>query len=399
MSRGISTFAPERLIQVLAARRLSQVQLANMVGVSPPTVSKWRAGQQAPTNEVLDRLANVVNIEAEWFTRPLSQSCTKPLFRSNASAHVAARSMLEARLAWAIEITEKLEEYVDYPLVNLPARQFLNPEEITAEDIEQAASECRDLWRLGRAAVPDLALAVESAGIILVREETGIPQIEGLSAWSGSHDRPFILLSADKDNGFRSRFDLAHELGHLILHKHIPRATERDQYKLMEAQAHQFAGAFLLPLETFVNEIRTPVLLDSLLLDKQRWGVSVAAIIMRLVALGMIDEEEKIALFKRRSARWGAKSEPYDDSRAPEKPRLLKRTIEMLVNEGVMTLDSIPRYIGLSAGDIEMLTSLPEGYFEGGATVLALPTLRDRVSRRSDTTTEKPGKVVEFIRN
>ena len=107
-------------------------------------------------------------------------------------------------------------------------------------------------------------------------------------------------MSADRDNGFRSRFDLAHELGHLILHKHILRATERDQYKLMEAQAHQFAGAFLLPLETFANEIRTPVLLDSLLLDKQRWGVSVAAIIMRLVALGMIDEEEKIALFKRR---------------------------------------------------------------------------------------------------
>lgn len=399
MSRGISTFVPERLIQVLAARRLSQVQLANMVGVSPPTVSKWKAGQQAPTNEVLDRLANVVNLEAEWFTRPLSQACTKPLFRSNASAHVAARSMLEARLAWAIEITEKLEEYVDYPLVNLPVRKFLNPEEITAEDIEQAASECRDLWRLGRAPVPDLALAVESAGIILVREETGIPQIEGLSAWNGSHDRPFILLSADKDNGFRSRFDLAHELGHLILHKHIPRATERDQYKLMEAQVHQFAGAFLLPLETFVNEIRTPVLLDSLLLDKQRWGVSVAAIIMRLVALGMIDEEEKIALFKRRSARWGAKSEPYDDSRAPEKPRLLKRTIEMLVNEGVMTLDSIPRYIGLSAGDIEMLTSLTEGYFKGGATVLTLPTLRDRMSSRPESATERPGKVVEFHRN
>lgn len=46
------------------------------------------------------------------------------------------------------------------------------------------AGECRDLWRIGRTAVPDLALAVESAGVVLIREETGISQIEGLSAWS-----------------------------------------------------------------------------------------------------------------------------------------------------------------------------------------------------------------------
>src|SRR3546814_1353560 len=75
-------------------------------------------------------------------------------------------------------------EYVDDPDVNLPSRDYTEPEQITNEDIEKAASECRDLWRLGRSAIQDLALAVEGAGVIVVREGTGIAQIEGLSAWS-----------------------------------------------------------------------------------------------------------------------------------------------------------------------------------------------------------------------
>ena len=377
MSRGgIQGFQQDRLSQILAVRRLTQVQLASMVGVSPATISKWRAGTQAPEREALDRLAGVVNVTPEWFTRPPTEKLSLPLFRSNASAHVAARAMLEARIEWAQDIAIALMEFVDYPDLNLPARSFSDPEEITPEDIEKAASECRDMWRLGRVAVQDLALAVEGAGIILIREETGIAQIEGLSAWSEVLGRPLILLSADKDNGYRSRFDLAHELGHLVLHRHIQRTTDRDRHKLMEKQAHHFAGAFLLPAETFASDVRMPVTLDDMLLLKRRWGVSVAAIMMRLHALGLLDEEDKLALFKRRSARWGGKSEPGDGDRKPEQPRLLRRTIDLLVDENVMPLDAIPRLIGLADSDIEMLAGLPEGYFQGKSNVVQFARLR-----------------------
>lgn len=377
MSRGgIQGFRQDRLSQVLAARRLTQVQLAALVGVSPATVSKWRAGSQAPEREALERLAGVVNVTPEWFTRTPAEKISLPLFRSNASAHVAARAMLEARLEWAQDVAVALMEFVDYPELNLPKRDFIDPEEITAEDIEQAASECRDMWRLGRVAVQDLALAVEGAGIILVREETGIAQIEGLSAWSEMLGRPLILLSADKDNGYRSRFDLAHELGHLILHRNILRTTDNDRHKLMEKQAHHFAGSFLLPAESFAADIRMPVTLDDLLLLKRRWGVSVAAITMRLHALDMIDDDGKLSLFKRRSARWGGKSEPGDGDRKPEQPRLLRRTIDLLVDENVMPLDAIPRHIGLSDMDVEMLAGLPEGYFQGKNNVVQLARLR-----------------------
>lgn len=397
MTRGITGFEPGRLVQALAARGLSQVALAGMVGVSTATVSKWKSGQQSPEAEALTNLSKVINVAPEWFTRPLPGKCSLPLFRSNASALSNARSMLEARLEWAQEIALALSEFVDFPEVNLPKRTFTDPEEITSADIEEAADECRELWNLGRRSIPDLAMAVEGAGVILVREETGIATIEGLSAWSHALGRPLVLLSSDKQNGFRSRFDLAHELGHLILHKGIERSTDPVRHKIMEDQAHRFAGAFLLPAETFAAEVRSPVTLDSLLLLKQRWGVSAAAMIMRLWALKIIDDDAKGLLFKRRSARWGVKAEPGDEGRAPEQARLLKRTVELLASSGVLPVESVAPYIGLSANDIERLTGLPENYLSGSASVVHLAKLKSvggAVNRGSGET----GVVVPFNR-
>ncbi len=365
MSRGgVQGFQKERLRQILAVRRLTQAELAGQIGVSPTTISKWRSGDQVPERPALDRLASVVGVTSEWFTRPLAPELSVPLFRSNASAHVAARAMLAGRLELAQEVALGFAEFVELVPLNLPSREFIELDQISADEIEAAACECRDVWRLGRAAIQDLALAAEGAGVVIVREETGVPQIEGLSAWSKAVGRPFVLLSADKDNGYRSRFDLAHELGHLVLHPRIGRTVDHERYKQMERQAHAFAGALLMPAETFAGEVRTPVTLDDLLLLKRRWGSSVAAIIKRLRALKILDEAGEQALFKRRSARWGAKSEPGDGDRVPEVPRVLRRTVQLIVDENVMPLDAIPRHVGLPARDVEMLAGLPRGYFD-----------------------------------
>lgn len=400
MSRGITEFQPDRLIQVLAARRLSQTQLATMVGVSPATISKWRSGQQAPESDALERLASVVNVTPEWFTRPMLPSMSKPLFRSNASAHVAARAMLEARLEWANELVTKLTEFVDLPELKIPHRNFANIDEISDADIEDAANECRQFWNLGTKEIPDLALAAESNGIVLVREETGIAQIEGLSAWNESLGIPYVLLSSDKGNAFRSRFDLAHEIGHLILHRYVGNELEAERYKLKESQAHKFAGALLLPAETFAEEVKTPVTLDTLLLTKQRYGISVAASIMRLHALNIISDEEKQNLYKRRSARWGVKSEPGDDYREPEKPRLLKRTVELLASSGIIAVDGLSNFAGLSAIDVEMLVGLPEGYLTSRkAAVVHLARLKSMLSEHREEHSERQsGTLVEFRR-
>ncbi|MCC7701457.1 ImmA/IrrE family metallo-endopeptidase [Janthinobacterium sp. GW460P] len=399
MTKGINDLQPARLEQAIAARGLTKGQLASLVGVAAPTVTKWCKGDQSPETHTFDRLASVLNVQAEWLTRPILQSISPPLYRSNASTLKAARAKLEARTEWLQEVASLLSEYVEYPKVNLPQRNFIDPEQISDTDIEFAADECRALWQLGHGPIPNLALAAESAGIIVAREETEISAIEGLSSWSELLNRPIIFLSADKANGFRSRFDLAHEIGHLILHKNISRADERDRYNQMEKQAHRFASALLLPAEKFSCEVRVPTNLDNLLILKQRWGASVAAMMMRLHLLGLLSDEEKLALFKRRSARWGSKAEPGDEKWNPELPRLLRRTVELLVNEGILPAESLPRHLGLSPLDIQKLCGLRNNYFDAPGEVIDLATLRiaksdEQAVRRPE---RGPGSVIAFL--
>jgi Zn-dependent peptidase ImmA (M78 family)/DNA-binding XRE family transcriptional regulator len=402
MTKGINDLQPARLEQALAARGLTKGQLASLVGVGAPTVTKWCKGDQAPEAETFERLASVLNVQPEWLTRAMLQRVSTPLYRSNASALKAARAKLEARTEWTQEVAFLFGDYVDFPPVNLPERIFQDPEQISDADIEAAAEECRTLWQLGRGPIQNLALAAESAGIIIVREETEISAIEGLSSWSELLGRPIVFLSADKANAFRSRFDLAHEIGHLVLHKHIPRADERDRYNQMEKQAHRFAGALLLPSETFASEVRVPANLDNLLILKQRWGSSVAAMMMRAHALGLLSDDDKLALFKRRSARWGSKAEPGDDRWEPEVPRLLRRTVELLVGERILPAEGIPRHLGFSSSDVEKLCSLRANYFATPADVVELATLRasrptpavNQIVRRTDS---DQAAVVSFL--
>ena len=140
MSRGgVQGFQKDRLGQILAARRLTQVQLASMVEVSPATISKWRAGTQAPERDALDRLAGVVNVTPEWFTRAPGAKLSLPLFRSNASAHVAARAMLEARLEWAqakIEFVERTRAVMH----EMAALAYLEKSEDSSRKVHQLVS-------------------------------------------------------------------------------------------------------------------------------------------------------------------------------------------------------------------------------------------------------------------
>jgi hypothetical protein len=117
---------------------------------------------------------------------------------------------------------------------------------------------------------------------------------------------------------------------------------------------------------------------------------------MRLRALGIVDDEGAQILHKRRNARWGAKSEPSDNDRAPEQPRLLRRTIDLLIESNIMPLDAIPRHIGLSANDIESLTGLPREYFQGRNKVINLSSLRQQKASADVGIVSKESTVLNF---
>ncbi len=380
-TRSIGNFVAERMVQALDARGMSSVELAARMGVTANTISRWKTGNNPPSASMLETMALALRVNPEWLTRPLAKKLSNPYFRGSVAQMKRERSLLGARLSWLEEVASQLEDYVDYPKVNLPNTEFQKLSEITDRCIEDMAETCRELWGLGDGPVGDLLLILENNGVIVSREETGISRIEGLSAWTSS-GRPLVLLSSDKGNAFRSRFDAAHELGHLVLHKQIPAPGDSSKHKVMESQAHRFAGAFLLPAESFVSEVTAPVTLHGLLYLKQRWGVSVAAMILRLRALGLVGEEDYLRLIKHRSAKWGVRKEPLDDERSVEVPRLMNRTLDLLVSEGVLKPDAISDLLGISTRDIESLMGLPFGTLSSKVAEVVELQLR---SRRSES--------------
>lgn len=365
MRAGVAGFQPERLMQARLCRGLTQTALATLIGKSSPSVSKWERGEQAPEADALEKLADKLGMPSSWFLRPPVQYGEAVcFFRSNSSVTKAAQALSEIRLKWLNELSLILQGWIDWPDVNVPRLGASDHLKIADADIEQMALECRKKWRLGLGPISDMVLVLENAGVICLREELGYTNMDGSSRWFDTDKRPYVFLAADKANGVRSRFDAAHELGHLVLHGDVTSIEfhKKERYSEIERQAHLFAGAFLLPAEAFAAEVVRPSL-DTFMALKPRWKVSVGAMVSRCKQLGIIDDDYATRLWKNYSARGWRKGEPMDEKIGFESIRLLPRAIDLLLSEGGLTKEGLLAALGLGAVDCEQLCGLSEGFF------------------------------------
>jgi Zn-dependent peptidase ImmA (M78 family) len=135
--------------------------------------------------------------------------------------------------------------------------------------------------------------------------------------------RPLIatLRGAPPD---RLRHSLAHELGHLVLHGDAPFGGHE-----VEKEADQFAGAFLLPAEVATAELDGPMTIERLLKLKERWGISMRALVVRANALGLISTRTYQRWIQSLNTRYGATSEPGSNLVPYERPRALAQMAEM----------------------------------------------------------------------
>jgi Zn-dependent peptidase ImmA (M78 family)/DNA-binding XRE family transcriptional regulator len=379
MRSGTPGFRAERLVEARDSRGLTQVALADLINRTSSSISRWEAGDQSPEPDALDALARALNLPVAFFLRAQPDHGAAPMFyRSMASTTQSVRKRSQARLRWAQDISLELQEWLDLPEPNVPDLDVRDHREIRDEDIERMANECRTRWSLGQGPIADMLLVLENAGVIVVKEEVGTAKMDGVSNWSTADGRPYTLIARDKATLVRSRMDAAHELGHLVLHRHLsPKAlNSAGDFKDIERQAFYFAGAFLLPAESFATEVWSPSL-NALVALKERWKASVGAMLMRCSALGMMSEEAERRLWKYYSARGWRKSEPLDDVLTPEEPRLLARSVRLLIDEGVRSREALLGDFRLPAADVESLCGLPRGYMnKSEADVVALPTLK-----------------------
>lgn len=263
-------------------------------------------------------------------------------------------------------------------MVNLPDFELPTDfTQISTDRIEEIATECRQFWNLGIGPVSDIVLLLENNGIIVSRGELGAETLNAYSQRSkGQH--PIIFLGADKGSSVRSRHDASHELGHLLLHKHVnaKEIGNPAHFKLIEDQAHRFASAFNLPAQGFAEQLWSPSL-DAFLALKPHWKQAIGAMIVRCTQLGILTEEQTKRSWINMSKRKWRTCEPLDDRLIPERPRLLKRSIELLVQEGIKTPQQIVLDLSLNPRDIEALACLEHGYLSNESDeTFGMPQLR-----------------------
>ena len=354
MKPGTPGFAPARLREAREARSLTIVGLAELIGVSKQVVSKYEMGDRSPGPDVLFRLAAVLQVPPEFFTRPERQDDQATIFyRSLAAATKGARTRGDRRITWLADIAAFVMEFVALPDVEIPMLQ---------NDPEEAAATIRASWSLGDSPIPNVVSLLESKGAIVTRGLIDAPTIDAFSKWHPMN-RPLVFLASDKDSAVRSRFDAAHELGHMVMHRDVSRKVfnTSEQFRAIEDQATAFASAFLLPSRSFMADLWSPGL-ESMRVIKPKWGVSLAAMIMRSNELGIISDDFKQRLLISRARRGWSRIEPLDDTMEVERPRLMRRSIEMLIDHEVMSREAIVSRLGLNGRDIEALANLPDGY-------------------------------------
>jgi Zn-dependent peptidase ImmA (M78 family)/transcriptional regulator with XRE-family HTH domain len=335
-------FAPIRLTQARLAKGWMMSELA--LRMKPPltrqAISSFEKGTSNPSPETLRALANELDVSPSFLTLPLrSRESDDALesaitFRTLSSSTKRAREQAGVYLKWLAGLGQFIEQYVDMPDVTLPDFAIDDFESLSDDKISDIADQCRKLFGLGDGPISDLTLLLENKGVFIgyVNLAAGM---DGISAWIDG--RPVILIS-EKAYAARARFDMAHELAHLILHKSLTNEELEAKGLLatIERQAQRFASCFLMPESTIASEIYG-IDEQSLIATKKRWGVSMQDILMRLHDIGLISDHQKTRAFQIISAKGQRKKEPLDGITERERGRLLKKAVEFLNENNVLS--------------------------------------------------------------
>ena len=319
MSEGSrDIFAPRRLRMARDLAGISQRALAEVAHVTPATISLYETGRTRPPVKTLHTFAEHLNVDVAFFSTSTRQVDVPAFFRS-----LRAASALERRRALHMtevvrEIVETLETEVKLPDLDLPRRPV---GEGADNNTAEAARLIRKSWGLPPGPISHMVLTVERRGIVVARPRQGDSRIDAYSV--RFPQRPVIVMSSAKWKRDRSRFDVAHELGHLVMHEPAQATAQ-----WMEKQAQRFAAEFLMPEQDIREDLQRATSLSHLFDVKRKWGTSLAALTVRQHHLGILDADGYTSRMKAISARGWRRHEPVDLGE-PESPILLKSAMQV----------------------------------------------------------------------
>lgn len=301
-------------------------QVAERVGKTRQYIQRLESGTAIPTPDLTKELAAALAVEPDFFTilAPPRVNEESVHFRKLSSTRLSTKLSTLAKAELYVRLVDLFELHLDLPAVQFPELTVQ-----TQEDIEKAADECRKEWGLGYGPIENMTRLAEKLGAFVTSFDVVSDEVDALSV---PLERPFIVRNRAKKSPCRQRFDIAHEVAHLILHGGISTGD-----RVTESQANRFASALLLPRDSMAKFFPRPVggRIDwrGLSAFKLTWKVSKAAIIYRAHQLSLLTDAQYKTAFTGLKRKGEAIDEKEDCLIPHEQPEFFNNALSFMINE------------------------------------------------------------------
>lgn len=374
-------FIGESLCNLRILYGYSRKQLSELIDVSEQAIWQYENGYNSPKYEVVQNLKTIFNVKSKYFYNEDSLFKKKQVVNEN---HIAYRSCERNSVgktkseAMHVEFLNQLVREASSKVV-LPPIQLLvirsyaikllsNKDGAERKKaIRQIAFFARNAMDLPNESNEGLMIAIEKSGVFVFEKAMG-DKVDAYSLWT-EDDVPYIILGNVKNTSARRYFDLAHELGHLLLHYKVEfNELDSTSYDDHEKEAHLFASCFLLPEVEFTSDFQAisrksnP---DSLIHLKRKWNVSIQAIAMRARDLSLITPEQSRYFWKLVSQKKYKNFEPLDDVLPVAIPMKFKSILASLSQHGILDIkDFVENEYHSEPEFFYRLTGIDKSFFE-----------------------------------
>lgn len=273
---------------------LSQGELVGRINrmVSKNAISKYERGKMMADSKVLIELARALDVKVDYFFRPFTIEISQIEFRKKRKLRKSDLNSIKERVSDKIERYLEIEQFLNITSSFTNPLAHLNIKD--GKDVELAVNTLLDDWNWGINALPNIVEMLEDKEV-KVLEIDAPPEFDGFSGWA-NEKIPIIVIN----NSFsieRKRLTALHELAHLVL-----QFDESLDKKKLEKLCFRFAGAMLIPAETFKMELgekRSQISEGELISIKETYGMSIQAIMARARDLDIISSPVYINFRKR----------------------------------------------------------------------------------------------------
>ena len=331
-------------------------QLAQETKINKKDILAFEEEKYKPIIENEMKLANALKFPREYF---FQNDNIKVVVEST---HIRPESPIprveeisyKEKLIMTHKLMSFIEGYIKFPKMNLPNNLNRN------DDIETLASKLREHWNLKNGPIGNMVTLLEINGIVI--SNINIDKKGAMSFTQKQSvdkvSRYLISLGNDKKSATIRNFDLAYELAYIV-------ANEAN-IQLKKFSKDEFACAFLLPRNEFLNDLDNVEELDDYINLKKKWIVPISAMILRAYDLGKINYKKYMYLMKEMDKKGWLKKEPLDENIKATSPVLLKKSVDMLMDNSIMNSKTLVDNLsscGLSIypEEIELLLGLKEG--------------------------------------